>query len=138
MAAALMLAACQNDIQVRGNIPDPEVVQEIRAGVHGRNDVASLLGSPSAVSTFEDDIWYYIGQKTAQFAFFKPDIRERQVLVVSFDPSGRVGETKTYTLADSRDIDPVDRETPTEGRNLTILQQIFGNIGRFDGETLTN
>ena len=27
--------------------------------------------------------------------------------------------------------EPVDRETPTEGRDLTLLQQLMGNVGRF-------
>ena len=45
-------------------------------------------------------------------------------------------QTRAYTLADSRDIDPVGRITPTEGRDLTLLQQLFGNIGRFSSDAL--
>ena len=36
-------------------------------------------------------------------------------------------------MEDAQDVDPVDRETPTEGRDLTLLQQLFGNIGKFSG-----
>ena len=129
--AAFLLAACQDNLQVRGNIPDEEVVAEIRPGVHGREDVVEMLGSPSTISTFQDTTWYYVGQKTEQFAFLKPEVVERTVLVISFDESGLVGETKSFTLADGREIDPVGRVTPTEGRDLTIMQQLFGNIGRF-------
>ncbi len=132
----LLLGACQNDVRVHGNMPDPEVVSEIKPGVHSREEIADLLGSPSTISTFEDNVWYYIGQKSEQFAFFKPDILERKVLVISFDDSGRVDQTKAYTLADSQDIDPVGRITPTEGRDLTLLQQLFGNIGRFSSQSL--
>ena len=53
--------------------------------------------------------------------------------MVSFDDAGTVAETVTLGLADSKDIDPVDRVTPTEGRKLNVLQEIFGNIGRFGG-----
>ena len=127
---AILLAGCQDNLQVRGNIPDEEVVAEIRPGVHGRDDIVEMLGSPSTISTFQDTTWYYVGQKSEQFAFLKPEVIERKVLVISFDETGLVGETKTYTLADGREIDPVGRETPTEGRDLTILQQLFGNIGR--------
>ena len=88
------------------------------------------------MSTFEDNTWYYVGQKSEQLAFLKPEVIERKVLVISFDETGLVGETKTYTLADAREIDPVGRETPTEGRDLTILQQLFGNIGRFPTEAI--
>lgn len=127
--AVLATAACSPNIQVRGNMPDPEVVQEVQNGSLSRRQVAERLGSPSAISTFEDRKWYYVGQKTSQFAFLEPEVLERSVLVVSFDGTGTVDETQMFTLADGQIIDPVTRETPTEGRELTILQQIFGNIG---------
>lgn len=131
--AVLALSGCESGVTVRGNMPDPDIASQIQPGVHTREDVSSLLGSPSTISTFEDRKWYYIGQKTSQFAFFKPEILERDVLVVSFDEDGRVAETRSYDLADARQIDPVDRITPTEGKDLTILQQLLGNIGRFGG-----
>ena len=55
---------------------------------------------------------------------------ERSIVVVSFDTTGYVEETAVYHLEDGRQIDPVDRITPTEGRELTVLQQLLGNFGR--------
>lgn len=135
LAAGLVLAlgACEQTVQVRGNMPLDEDLARINPGKHSRNDVARLLGSPSAVSTFQDSKWYYIGQKTSDFAFFAPEVLERKVVVVSFDDSGNVAQTETLTLADSQDIDPIDRKTPTEGKELNFFQQIFGNLGRFSG-----
>lgn len=128
---ALGLGACAQDIRVRGNIPDTEVIAKINPGVHSRIDIQSLLGSPSTVSTFLDSKWYYIGQKSTQFAFFEPEVLERTVLVVSFDADGFVETTRTYALEDGQPIDPVGRITPTEGRELSILQQLIGNLGKF-------
>ena len=129
--AVLGLAACSQDIQVRGNLPDPEVVASITPGVDTREDIARMFGSPLTLSTFQDRKWYYIGQKVSQFAFLGPKVLERQVLEVTFDQRGLVQAAKTYSLADGRDIDPVDRTTPTEGREITILQQFLGNLGRY-------
>jgi len=131
----LALSACEQAIQVRGNLPDDGDVAKISPGIHTRGDIASLLGTPSTVSTFEDSKWYYIGQKTTEFAFFEPEVLERKILVVSFDPAGTVAETKVYTLEDGQAIDPVERVTPTEGKDMTILQQLIGNLGRFRGDT---
>ncbi|MHA1151489.1 MAG: outer membrane protein assembly factor BamE [Alphaproteobacteria bacterium] len=128
---ALGLGACAQDIRVRGNFPDEEVVSKINLGVDSRIEIQGLLGSPSTVSTFQDSKWYYIGQKTTQFAFFEPEVLERTVLVVSFDASGFVETTRTYALADGQPIDPVDRVTPTEGREITFMQQLIGNLGKF-------
>ena len=131
---ALALGACEQSVQVRGNIPEGEAISKINPGVHTRIDIASLLGSPSTVSTFQDSKWYYIGQKTTQFAFFEPEVLERKVLVISFDDAGYVADTRTYGLEDGKTIDPVERITPTEGRELSIIQQLLGNLGRFTGE----
>ncbi len=127
------MGACAQSVQVRGNIPDVDMVSKINPGIHTRVDIASLLGSPSTVSTFQDSKWYYIGQKTTQFAFFEPDVLERKVLVISFDDAGYVANTKTYGLEDGKIIDPVERITPTEGSELSVIQQLFGNLGRFTG-----
>ena len=131
---ALALAGCSSGVQVRGNLPDEEAVSKISEGVHSRADIESLLGSPSTISFFQDSKWYYIGQKTTEFAFFAPEVLERKILAVSFDETGKVSETKTYTIEDGQEIDPVDRVTPTEGRELSLMQQLFGNIGRFSTE----
>lgn len=131
--ASLLVAGCENPVRVRGHVPDPETIEAIRSGTHGREDVIQLLGTPSALSTFDDQKWYYIGQKTTQFAYQKPKVLERSVLVVSFDGTGYVSETAFYNLQDGQDIDPVGRITPTEGRDFTILQQILGNLGRLPG-----
>src|SRR3546814_6676852 len=88
--AALALTACGNTVQVRGNTPDPEDVAGIQPGIHSRQDIIDLLGSPSTVSTFEDRKWYYIGQKTQQVAFMKPEVLDRNVLVITFDETGLV------------------------------------------------
>lgn len=128
--ASLLLSACENPVRVRGQIPDPEIVEAISPGVQNRQDVVELLGSPSTISTFEDRKWYYIGQKSTQFAFKKPNVLERSILVITFDGTGYVDEKTVYSLADGRDIDPVDRITPTEGRELTVWQQLLGNLGR--------
>ncbi len=134
-AVALPLVACAERVDVRGNLPDVEQILEIEPGLSTREDVVRVLGTPSALSTFKDRTWYYIGQRQEQVAFFRPDVMERSVLTVTFDERGRVEGTKLHTIEDARDVELVERETPTEGRELTLLQQLIGNIGQFPGST---
>jgi outer membrane protein assembly factor BamE (lipoprotein component of BamABCDE complex) len=130
-------AACTPRIQQTGNLPDPVAVQEIQTGVHTRRDVASLLGSPSVVSTFQDSRWYYISQRQETIAFFAPEVVDQQVLEIRFNDEGTVQETQRYSLSDAEKVDPVGRETPTEGNEFSILQQLIGNIGRFSSTATT-
>jgi outer membrane protein assembly factor BamE (lipoprotein component of BamABCDE complex) len=133
-ATALLMTGCTEAVQVRGNLPDPDVVGEIEPGRHNRRDVAQMIGSPSTVSSFQDRKWYYIGQKTSQIAFYKPEVLERSVLVVTFDQQGRVDETLLYTLEDGQVIEPVGRITETQGEDASILQDLLGNLGRFSSD----
>ncbi len=129
--AMLLLAACSSEVVVRGNLPDPDAMATVQVGSSSRQQVAEALGSPSTVSSFQDRTWYYIGQKQTQLAFMDPEVLERSIFVVSFDDAGIVKDTAHYTLKDGVIIDPVSRKTPTEGRELTVLQQLFGNLGKF-------
>jgi len=129
---ALAAAACNPPVKVRGHLPDPETMAKIEPGEHGRSDVVNLLGSPSTASSFRDRTWYYIGSKEEQIAFFKPDVLKRNVFAITFSEGDTVESTRLYTLADGRPVDPVERITPTPGRDLTVMQQLLGNLGRFN------
>jgi len=131
IALATVLAACSPRVDTRGALPEQDVVAEIVPGVHRREDVAAILGTPSTVGTFDARKWYYIGRQVEQFAFFKPDVQDQRVLIVSFDADGLVDGIDRRGLEDARQISMSDRETPTAGHELTFFEQLFGNVGRF-------
>ncbi len=135
LAASLTLAAaCSPMKETRGYVPDEVLLSELRPGVHDRNSVASLLGSPSSVATFDSATWYYITRRTEQLAFFAEEVVEQQVVAIDFDDKGVLTGVRRFTLEDANDIQLVERQTPSRGKELTLLQQIFGNIGRFTPE----
>ncbi len=129
--AAVGLGACSPRIDQRGNLLDPDAVLAVQPGIQTKDQVAQLLGTPSTRATFDDKTWYYISKRTETTAFFPPDVTDQQVLVVRFDNVDVVETVKVYGMNDGFEIEPVDRVTPTYGQRLTILQQLFGNIGRF-------
>lgn len=130
--ALALLSACSPRVDNRGAMIDPELLAEVRPGMSSRDDVLYLLGSPSAVSSFQGPVWYYIGQRTERLAFFHPEVTDRQVVEIAFDEADRVSDIRLYGLEDGQEVALVDRETPTEGRDFTVLQQLFGNLGRFN------
>jgi len=128
-----LLASCETIVDQRGFAPTPGSVEKLEVGTQSREDVIRLIGSPSSVATFNPNTWYYISQKQETYAFFKPEILEQNVLQLTFNESGRLQAMKKYDLSDGRDIEMVSRITPTAGKELTILEQIMGNVGRFSG-----
>ncbi len=131
-ALILALTACQPRIDSRGYVPTGDDIERVKAGVQGREEVQEILGSPSSISTFADDRWYYISKKTRSVAFFTPTVLDQNVVVVEFDEGGLVKELRRYAMEDGLIIDPVTRKTPAPGRELSFLEQLIGNFGKFN------
>jgi outer membrane protein assembly factor BamE (lipoprotein component of BamABCDE complex) len=132
--AAAVSACVEPRIDQRGNKPDEDQVVQINPGVDDKQRVAELIGTPSTISTFNDRTWYYISKRTETTAFFDPDVMDQEILAVSFTEEGIVESLRLYGQEDGRTVAYVDRETPTEGHELTLIQQLFGNLGRFNPE----
>ena len=124
--------ACSPTISTHGHRLDDEVLAQIEPGRTSRDQVASLLGSPSSRSTFDDESWYYVSQRTERKSFYQENVVDQQVVTITFDPAGVVEAVDRVALADARNIEPVARTTPTEGNELSVLEQFIGNIGRFN------
>jgi hypothetical protein len=48
-AVIVAVSACVNRLDTRGNLLDPERVEEIKPGEQTREEVAEILGSPSSI-----------------------------------------------------------------------------------------
>ncbi|MCC9622906.1 outer membrane protein assembly factor BamE [Thalassospira sp. MA62] len=129
--AITYLAACSPRVATRGNAPEPEQLDQIVVGESTKGDVTDILGSPSTIAAFDENVWLYISRVTETVAFFEPETVEQKVVLISFDSANRVDILSQYDLEDGKPVIPTDRVTPTEGREMTILQQLFGNLGRF-------
>jgi len=130
--AATGLGGCIATVDQRGNLPEPDKFAQIRPGTTTREQVVKILGTPSSTGVFNDKNWYYISRRTKQVAFFDPDVLDQQVYIVNFDATGVVRGIDHKDLKDGRDIDPAPGATPAPGRELTFLEQVLGNIGRFN------
>lgn len=130
-AVALLAAACSPLQHTQGYTPRAEELESIVVGADTRQTVQAKLGRPSTLGSFDDDAWYYISIKTEQLAFYAPQVIDQTVVAIGFDETGAVSDVGRYGVEDGQVIDLVTRTTPTGGRRLTIIQQIFQNLGRF-------
>jgi outer membrane protein assembly factor BamE (lipoprotein component of BamABCDE complex) len=116
--------------QVRGHMVDEEDLRQIVAGVSSRRDVEALLGSPTATGTFDESDWFYIGGITRQRPGQQLALDEQRVVKIHFDRNGTVEEVKQLGLEDAQQVRVVERVTPSPGNERSLMQQLFGNIGR--------
>lgn len=134
IAASLAAAAgaCAPVVATQGFQAVDVKPQDIEAGVDTRETVLTKLGTPSTTSTFESEsVWYYLTQTTQRYTYNKPKVSQRTVTEITFnDADGKVATIRNLGLEDGRQLAMERRETPTRGRQLTILEQLLGNVGR--------
>ena len=129
--AAVATSACTPTVENRGNLPTPEALAKIKPGLTTEDEVQALLGTPSSTMTYGEDVWLYISMQTESVAFFTPEEKQRKVLSISFDKAGKVAKIDTLGLKDGETVTPISRETPTAGKQLSLIEQLLGNVGRF-------
>jgi outer membrane protein assembly factor BamE (lipoprotein component of BamABCDE complex) len=102
---------------------------EVKVGTDTRATVLARLGDPTATASFDKNTWYYLAQVTSKTAFYTPRVVHRDVVAISFDKDTQaVKRVDVYTLKDGRVIAMNDKETPTRGREMTVLEQMFGSL----------
>lgn len=134
LVAATVLGACTPQARTRGHVAEEAAVATLEVGTSTQDDVLVALGSPSSTNAFGPPIWYYITAHTERTAFFADELIDQQVVAIDFDDAGVVSAIVRYDTEDRWNLALVERETPTFGRELGILQQLIGNIGRFTKE----
>ena len=125
-------AACTSQVSTHGHRLDAAALAQVEPGQSSQRDVIQLLGSPSSLATFDDHTWYYVSQRTESHTFYYRTVVAQDVVAIMFDDQGVVNRIDRHDLNGAREIDLVDRETPTAGNELTVLEQFLGNIGRFN------
>ncbi len=117
---------------LRGNRIDADELKELVPGTSTKKDVTSLLGSPTAHATFDDNEWIYISETTHNRIGRLPGVLRQDVTVLNFDEGGVLRGVKKLNQDDSRDVAVVSRSTPSPGSDASFLQQLLGNVGRYN------
>ena len=130
-ALAVGAAACAPIVGLHGFQTVDVKPADIVAGTDTKETVLARLGTPSATSTFEENVWYYISQTTEKYTYNRAQVSQRSVTEIVFNETDdKVAEVRTLGLEDGQQLAMNSRETPTRGRQLTILEQLLGNVAR--------
>jgi len=122
-----LLAGCGAQINRHGHVFIDVDVNTIQPGMT-KEQVASVLGSPDTTSTIAGDAYYYISTTQKTVAFLKPREIDRQIVAVYFDGTANVQNVAHYGLKEGIVVNYLKDETPARGKDLTLIEQIFGNI----------
>ncbi len=89
-----------------------------------KNDIIKILGNPSTISKFDNDIWIYIERKQTQSQFKKlgkMQIYKNDILVLDIDRYGILKKKNFYNKDNMKKLETVDMTTKgTFARNSFI------------------
>lgn len=131
LLAGLSVTGCVRVHRVHGNFLEEEKLHLVQPGM-SKDDVVKTLGPPSTYGLFQDNTWIYMGTRESHVAFSQPRLDASRLFSVVFDKDGRVADTKRYEPKPFHDISLSSRETEDLTHRRTIMQAMFGNVGRFN------
>lgn len=131
ISLACFIGACTPTQSNRGNMVEDFRMAEITPGISTRNNVLTSMGSPTTVAPFDDNVWYYIGQKMEKKGIFDAEVVDEKVVVVAFNDEGIV-QTMEEIDSDRINVPKVRDKTKTGGNEVTVMEQLLGNVGRFN------
>ena len=131
-ALAMAVSGCTQIESAHGHVWREYQPGELTVGLDSRDVVAAKFGSPSNIGLNETETWIYIWNRKARSGADLATTIERRVVVVMFDVAGRVESVEEYGLEDGAEFEISQAETPTPERPIGLVQQLIGNLGRFE------
>ena len=125
----LFLTSCLSQIENSGysfELTD----YKIKKSISRKEEILKNMGSPTLISYINDEVlWIYYEEKIKKLLFFKPEILERKIIVVTFDKDNIAKEVTNYSLKDENEIKFSDKKTVITEIKKGFLSELFGNIG---------
>ena len=130
----LCVAGCGLETYQSGDLPTQKRLESIKVG-DSKEKVLRVLGTPNYTSTKAegtDDLMIYAQTNKSSRLFFNPKTTNQDVYLFVFNEKGVVSETKHLTLDDAKKVVYESKTTPVEGKNLSVLEQLAENFGRYN------
>ena len=136
VAAALLLGACAPIYRNHGYVPPDSALGALAVGVDTRDSVIAAVGRPTTTGVVGDQSLYYVESRFRYYGALPPEEVAREVLALSFFPDGRLGNIERFGLEQGRVVQLIPRITAEIFADRTFINQLLGNLGRFDAGTL--
>lgn len=132
IAATIMLTTACAPIKSYHGFNNIDAMREwVKSNTVLQSELTSRFGPPSFVDRdTSKEAFYYVSFTKERFAFFKPEITQRNIIVANFD-NGKFQNYAEYSLEDGNNIKILSDKTPAYGKELSVIQQILSNVGRF-------
>ena len=128
----ILVSGCTTTKHTHGQILTQERISYLKEGVHRKDDVLQLLGSPSTIDPFDKDTWIYTSSARLEGAFKKNQMLDRQTLKLTFADDGTLKSVIKRDMEDTRELTPNSEITETQGQSMGLIEQFTNTVGLGD------
>lgn len=128
LTIVLSTAACAPVLQSHGYAPPNVELDRITVGQDTKQTVGRALGRPGDTGILTDDAWYYVASNTETYLYRAKEVVDRRIVAIQFDEQDVVRDISVYGIEDGRAVRLVSRTTETFGNELSVIQQVLGNV----------
>ena len=134
----VMVAGCASVYRNHGYVPSDDELALLDVGQDTRDTVAATVGRPSAAGLLNDVGWYYVQSRWKHYGALAPKEETRQIVAITFTEDGTVENIERFGLEQGRVVALSRRVTDSNIKGLSVLQQLFGSIGRLRADQILN
>ena len=105
--------------------------EDIIISISNKNDVIKLLGPPSTISTFDNDLYFYIERKITTKSLIKlgkQKYLENNVLIVEIDDRGIAKKKEFYDLNKMKKLKIVSAETTVDYQKQSFIYDFLSSM----------
>ncbi|MES2214630.1 MAG: outer membrane protein assembly factor BamE [Pseudomonadota bacterium] len=128
--STFLLSSCQT-IDSRGQYIDDSQLKVIENKTMTKNEVISMLGSPTLIPDYSPDVWYYASRSMRRSAWFKPKVTAQRIIQITFE-SDKIAEVEVLNESHQEGIKVIKEYTKSLGNDQNPLQHFVHNLGRFN------
>ncbi len=103
----------------------------IEVNVTNKNDLIKIIGPPSTISDFNENLWFYFERLKTNQSLVKlgaQKIKKNNILIVELNNKGILKSKRILDLDDMNDIEYIKTVTTKEFKNDNFIYGIFSSL----------
>lgn len=127
----IALSSCAPKIEKHGYMFDLSDHHLLQEEIITKSKVLSIMGSPTLISDLNgEEMWIYYAENVKKLLFFKPDIVNREIILLAFDNNEVLKKLENYSLANEKKLNFSSDHTKVKSNKVGFFKSIFSNVGQ--------
>ncbi|MEQ9115823.1 MAG: outer membrane protein assembly factor BamE [Rickettsiales bacterium] len=131
LAVLLIVTGCTIKVANHGYVFEKTSLEKLKENKTTKAEVLEIMGTPSVISSFDKNIWYYIHTQTKQISMLKPKNINENILQISFKKNV-INSLNIYEDDKIKSLNFEKEESPIRGDDTGVLKDFMQNLGRFN------